>query len=393
MVYPLPDLGRGQLAPLLLIDYLMPTTSQLLRCVRHIGWLPLLLLIVQLSTAQSVNIALDSMGASINRKDWKAAMNWALKDGELHPADKYWRYLNAAEFASLAKDTSLALHYTSLVAASDIATNAYFNKNFDWLRDDPRWKVLMSQIDQAIEQLKQERIRASLPFRKEQKRLLAQADQELATIADGLPVSQLYQRLRQRRPLRTYSSTARYQYAWLPYKDSLEVPYMIQLPDNFDSRKEYPLMVVLHGAISWQSSFPDMADSTMTTNFFGPLFVEQAHRSEMIAIFPYGTRQYNWMQPDAGFDLVPQVIRQVKQMYPIADNQVYITGHSNGATGAFSYLMKEPNLFASFSGINNRPQVRTGGTFLRNGSNRSFYNVATDYDYYFPVEGDRKSVV
>lgn len=357
--------------------------------VRYIGWLPLFLLVGSLSFAQSDNVALDSMGANINRKNWKEAIKWAVKDGEDHPADKYWRYLNAAEFASLDKDTSLALHYTSLVAASDIATNAYFNANFDWLRDDPRWKALMTQIDQAIAQQKQERIQASLPFRKEQKRLLTQADQERAIIANGLSAEQLYQRLRKARPLRTYSSTERYQYAWLPYKDSLEVPYMIQLPANFDPQKDYPLVVVLHGAVSQQSSFPDVADSTTTTGFFGASFVEQARRSDIIAVFPYGTRHYNWMQPDAGFDLVPKVIRQVKQMYPIADNRVYITGHSNGATGAFSYLMKEPSLFAGFSGINNRPQVRTGGTFLRNGGNRSFNNVATDYDYYFPLEGHR----
>lgn len=367
----------------------MQPVSSLHVYARLIGCFPVFLLTVASSIAQSNNPALDSMGANINRKNWKAAIEWALKDGEAHPADKYWRYLNAAEFASLDKNAELAFQYVGYVAASDIAYNAYFGQSFDWLRDDPRWKALMTQIDQAIERERQERIRASLPFRRNQQRLLAQAAQETATFAGVSSAQELYQQLRQSRPTRTYLSTGRYQYAWLPYRDSLEVPYMIQLPANFDPRKNYPLLVVLHGAVGQQSSFPDTIDSTTTAGFFGPSFAEQAHQLGMIAVFPYSTQRYNWMLPDAGFDLVPQVIRQVKKMYPVSDNRVYVSGHSNGATGAFSYLMKQPGLFAAFSGINNRPQVRTGGTFLRNGMNRSFYNVATDYDYYFPLEGHR----
>lgn len=146
-------------------------------------------------------------------------------------------------------------------------------------------------------------------------------------------------------------------------------------------------MVVLHGAVSRQLALPDVADST--TAFFGRLFMEQAAKSDLIAVFPYSTRRHNWMMPDDGFELVPQLVREVKQMYSIDDRRVYVTVHSNGATGAFSYLMKQPSLFAGFSGINNRPQVRTGGSFLKNALNRSFYNVATDYDYYFPLEGHR----
>lgn len=337
--------------------------------------------------AQSKNPILDSMGANMGRQNWKAAIQWALKAAEADPNEKYWRYLNAADFASRDKDAELAIHYVSLVVDSNISTNAYFGKSFDWLRDDPRWKTLMEKVDQARQRERQQRIQASLPFRSYQKELLAQTDQQLASLTKTTSAPRLYQQLKTTRPKHSYSRTGQYQYAWLRLSDSLEFPYLVQLPTHFDATKTYPLVVVLHGAVSRQTALPDVADST--TAFFGRLFMEQAAQSGLIAVFPYSTRQYNWMMPDDGFGLVPELVREVKHLYSIDDRRVYVTGHSNGATGAFSYLVKQPSLFAGFSGLNNRPQVRTGGTFLKNARNRSFYNVATDYDYYFPLEGHR----
>lgn len=343
--------------------------------------------IVGTAQAQSNNPALDSMGANIGKQNWKAATHWALKAAEADPKDKYWRYLNAADFASRDKNADLAIQYATLVVASDIATNAYFGKSFDWLREDPRWQQLMEKVAQARQQERQQRIQASLPFRAYQKELLTQTNQQLAALTQTASAPELYRQLQAAHLTHSYSRTGHYQYAWLRLADSLEFPYLVQLPTPFDPAKRYPLVVVLHGAVSRQTALPDVADST--TAFFGRSFMEQAACSGLIAVFPYSTRRYNWMMPDEGFGLVPALVRQVKHLYSIDDSRVYVTGHSNGATGAFSYLMKQPGLFAGFSGLNNRPQVRTGGTYLKNVLNRSFYNVATDYDYYFPMEGHR----
>ena len=343
------------------------------------------------SQAQSKNPALDSMGANMGKQNWKMAIQWALKAAEADPKEKYWRFLNAADFASRDKNANLAFNYLEYVVNSDIILNASYSlKSFELLHNDPRWEGLMNKVAQARQRERQQRIQASLPFRSYQKELVSQANQQLASLSKTASVPGLYQQLQTARPTHAYSRTGQYQYAWLRLRDSLEFPYLIQLPPHFDAAKRYPLVVVLHGAVSRQTALPDVADSTTnTTAFFGRLFMEQAAQSGMIAVFPYSTRQYNWMMPDDGFGLVPELVRQVKHMYSIDDSRVYVTGHSNGATGAFSYLMKQPSLFAGFSGLNNRPQVRTGGTFLKNAQNRSFYNVATDYDYYFPFEGHR----
>src|SRR6202034_2391125 len=49
---------------------------------------------------------------------------------------------------------------------------------------------------------------------------------------------------------------------------------------------------------------------------------------------------------------------------------------------------KEPSPFAAFYGFNTRPKVETGGTYIRNILNRSFFNVSTDQDYYYPPDAN-----
>lgn len=339
-------------------------------------------------TVQAQVPAVDSMGVNMGKKNWKAALHWALQAGEAIPEDKYWRYLNAAEFASRLEDAELTFKYLSYVVDSEIATNASFSSEaFNWLHQHKRWKALMNKVKSAQKQEQQQRIQASQSFRQLQANLLEANQAEIMALRTISSAEQLYKQLQQRPRKNIPVIKGRYQYAWLKLNDLVEVPYLIQLPANFDKFKAYPLLIVLHGGVRMSTAFPEVPDSTHT--FFGRAFMQKASAYNVIAAFPYSTKQYNWMLPDAGFSLVPSIVQEVKKMYPVDDARVYVTGHSNGATGAFSYLLKQPSLFAGFSGINNRPQVRTGGTFIKNAQNRSFYNVATDYDYYYPLSGHR----
>lgn len=349
----------------------------------------IIILLPPLCLAQLKNPALDSMGANMGRQNWEKAMYWALKSAEADPSEKYWRYLNAATFASRNHNADLAIKYATWVVDSEIATKAGFGNSFDWLRKDSRWIQLMGRVAQLKEKERQKRIQESVPFRNYQRSLLGQTENHLSSLVNISSVEKLYKAIQITSPVHTYSHSGRFAYYWLPLSDSLEFPYLVQVPINFDAHRRYPMVVVLHGAVGRQTTLPDVADSTRHIAFFGRPFFDRAYQSGMIAVFPYSTNRYNWMMPDDGFDLVPDLVRQVKKMYSIDDQRVYLAGHSNGATGAFSYLLKQPGLFAGFAGLNNRPQVRTGGTFLLNATNRSFYNVSTDYDYYFPIEGHR----
>ena len=104
------------------------------------------ILIPVLCLAQSKSTALDSMGANMGRQNWERAIHWALKAAEADPSEKYWRYLNAATFASRNHNVDLAIKYATLVVDSEIATNAGFGSSFDWLRKDSWWIQLMDRV-------------------------------------------------------------------------------------------------------------------------------------------------------------------------------------------------------------------------------------------------------
>jgi predicted peptidase len=152
-------------------------------------------------------------------------------------------------------------------------------------------------------------------------------------------------------------------------KDSTDAPFTVLLPRDYSPDLSYPALVVLHGAVGMQAGFPPYPDS-IVTGYYNRHFTKYATAQSMIVVYPSANSQYNWMYPDDGFVMVPSIVTYLKRFLNIDDNRIYLTGHSNGATGAFSYLMKAPNLFAAFTGMNTQPKVRTGGTFLLNALNR-----------------------
>jgi dienelactone hydrolase len=172
-----------------------------------------------------------------------------------------------------------------------------------------------------------------------------------------------------------------------PINDTLRTPYLVCLPRQYDPHKSYALLISLHGGVLNTTGFPEYMDST-DTGGWNRFYTKYAQQHNVVMVYPNANRSFNWMSPDQGFFMVPEILKAIKQIVNVDDSRVCITGHSNGATGSFSYLMKQPAPFAAFYGFNTRPRVATGGTYIRNILNRSFFNVSTDEDYYFPPDAN-----
>ena len=168
--------------------------------------------------------------------------------------------------------------------------------------------------------------------------------------------------------------------------DTVRTSYFVHLPESYDPSRAYPLLVCLHGAVGY-TQLEDFQVIGVLKDF-NRFYTSCADRDEVILVFPAADKRYNWMKPDAGFFMVPEIVKQVKCALHVDDDKVFVAGHSNGATGAFSYWMKQPSPFAGFFGFNTYPKVRTGGTFLLNGDNRFFVNFSTDQDYYYPPQAN-----
>ncbi len=169
--------------------------------------------------------------------------------------------------------------------------------------------------------------------------------------------------------------------------DSAKTSYLIHLPQHYDPQKKYPLLFFLHGAVK-VNVLSDYQMEQENLGGWNRFYTKYADVSDVILVFPKGSKKYNWMNPDDGFFMIPDMLKKIKKAINVDDNKVFISGHSNGATGSFSYLMKDPSAFAGFYGFNTYPKVFTGGTFIENIKNRSFINFSTDKDYYYPPDAN-----
>ncbi|WP_222843481.1 alpha/beta hydrolase-fold protein [Roseivirga misakiensis] len=165
--------------------------------------------------------------------------------------------------------------------------------------------------------------------------------------------------------------------------ENFSTSFFIQLPENYSPDKKYPLLFILHGAVKHNSlAAYQLAEQVL--GGWNRYYTKYAAENDVILAFPKGNKKFNWMVPNEGFFMIPEMLKLIKNGVNVDDNKVFISGHSNGATGSFSYLMKQPTEFAGFYGLNTYPKVFTGGTFIENIKNRSFMNFSTDQDYYYP---------
>ncbi|MBB2148310.1 alpha/beta hydrolase-fold protein [Pedobacter gandavensis] len=279
----------------------------------------------------------------------------------------------------------------ALVAVKKYVANNYINRYhifgdqltkepiFDLLKDDARWKEIIAGVfekEALYRQAEQKKVDSLVAY---------QAALEKQGILHQLNfsgnVASVYHQLK------TYSAYPKINRQLLSmqfkFNDTLHNSFSVILPKDYDPKRKYPLLFFLHGAVKGNTRYTDYSDTRDTTGW-NRFYTKYAAINKVIMVYPSGNRDYNWMFPDKGFYMIPGILTQIKNLINVDDDKVFISGHSNGATGSFSYAMKQPSPFTGFYGFNTRPEVLTGGTYIRNLLNRSFFNVSTDQDYYYP---------
>lgn len=289
----------------------------------------------------------------------------AVLAGELNETNKAFAYLEKL----LALNTDLNTTWNSL-------TGKYVKNEYKNLLSDQRWPIIAEKAqkmkDSFLKKLKDSQ---------EEFELGGLKNLDFKNARDGKQAYQLiksYQDFKQKKS-RNYSIKFR-------VIDSTYTSYFVSLPKTYDPRKSYPILFFLHGAVQGNSLSEYQNESILGD--WNRFYTKYAALNDVIMVYPKGSKQYNWMNPDQGFFMIPAMLKEIKQAINVDDNKVFITGHSNGATGSFAYLMKQQSPFAGFYGFNTQPKVRTGGTFINNILNRSYFNVSTDEDYYYPPDAN-----
>jgi len=281
-------------------------------------------------------------------------------------------YMSALSW-SLANDKAKALEAIRTYVKFNYSNGVFVfskrllkDKNFDFLKSDPKWKTIIVGVqakEQEVAQKEKKKVDSVLAIqhRIEKDAMLPKLnfDHDNAQAA--------YQKIKH------YNSypAIREKYLSLQFQitDSTHTAFLVVMPPNYNPKTSYTVLFFLHGAVSSNTGYLDMVEPGLDIGGWNRFYTK--YSGEVIMVYPHGGRDYNWMYPDDGFFMVPAILKQIKQVIYVDDDRVFISGHSNGATGSFSYLMKQPSPFAAFYGFNTRPKIETGGTYIRNILNRS----------------------
>lgn len=164
--------------------------------------------------------------------------------------------------------------------------------------------------------------------------------------------------------------------------DGMKRRYYVYVPSSYDPQTKTPLLVYLHGGVLRRELIEDWEIEDFELVMF-------AEEQGYIMLFPLGQFGASWWD-SVGMTNVLQQIRKTKQVFNVDDDRVFMTGFSDGASGAFNFAMCYPTTFAGFLPFNGHPGVGSaaGGmyTYFVNCANRPVYVINTDEDELYPAE-------
>lgn len=175
---------------------------------------------------------------------------------------------------------------------------------------------------------------------------------------------------------------------WTQYNikvnDTLTVPFLLHIPQNYHASKKTPLYVYLHGGIINRPRFIPPAEVATSLEI---KVMDNSHAQDAFIIYAFGKKDFGWLYQQVAFETIIREIAMVKSYYNIDDNKVYIGGHSNGGSGAFWYAINKPSPFAAIFGLNYLPKVYSSNTpFFNLNNDVPFLGVSGTEDGVFPLK-------
>jgi predicted esterase len=172
--------------------------------------------------------------------------------------------------------------------------------------------------------------------------------------------------------------------------DGVERPWVLYVPPAYSPRTPTPLLVVLHGGVSW----PDLPEDPLgyaRENEWAAAAAEYG----WLVLYPLGQEGATWWD-EVGMANIRNLVRTVKREYNVDDDRVYMGGFSDGASAAFCWAMVEPTDFAAFVALNGHMGVGSIDgdldTYAPDFYNSPVYAVTTFADQLYPSERMRATI-
>jgi pimeloyl-ACP methyl ester carboxylesterase len=131
----------------------------------------------------------------------------------------------------------------------------------------------------------------------------------------------------------------------LAYRSKLDgtlQPYRLFIPSTYDSKKDVPLVVVLHGMGGDENTIFEAYRSTALQQL--------AEHFGYLIVCPKG-RETTSMYRGAAEQDVMDVLAEVRRQFRVDGKRIYLMGHSMGGYGTWSIAMNHPDVFAALAPV------------------------------------------
>lgn len=169
------------------------------------------------------------------------------------------------------------------------------------------------------------------------------------------------------------------------------LPYALFVPSSYDPLQgPAPLIVGLHGlgrSYDWLMGYHGLLDYAEELGF--------------IIVTPLGYTRRGWYgsrstpDPEDGIhseEDVMDVIAEVREVYKIDENRIYMFGHSMGGAGAYQIAQKNPYLFAALALAAPAPETNKSPQMLESIQQVPILVLQGTADALVPVEMTRRWV-
>lgn len=162
--------------------------------------------------------------------------------------------------------------------------------------------------------------------------------------------------------------------------DGLEHTYALVVPDDYTPKRTYQVRVQLHGGIARRTAEPgrEGIDRIPGTR-------------DEIAVYPNGWVEAMWWFGNQ-VDNINGIVDELKRLYNVDENRVYLTGISDGATGAYFFALRDTTPWSSFLPLNghmavlaNPDTAADGELHAGNAVNKPFFVVNGGQDRLYPT--------
>jgi predicted esterase len=170
--------------------------------------------------------------------------------------------------------------------------------------------------------------------------------------------------------------------AYLSKVDNTLQPYRVFVPANYDGSKNDPLVIALHGMGGDENSIFEAYPPN------GPSVVKaQAEQRGYLVVCPKGRGTADMYLGKAEQDVL-DVLAEMRRVYKVDAQRIYLTGHSMGGYGTWSLAQAHPTMFAALAPISGGGN--TGG--MAKIAAIPQYVTHGDADKTVPVERSREMV-